>query len=79
MKLVTKYQTLDGKLHDTVLVAKRYADNRYGAKVTELAHQIAALEKYGKISAFLDNNLAEFRTLLALHDDLAAMEVEEID
>lgn len=79
MKRVIKYQTSDGKLHDTVLAAQNHADKRYGAKVTELAHQIAALEKYGKISAFIDNSLAEFRTLLALHNDLAALEVEESD
>ena len=69
MKRVTMYQTADGRLHSSEDRAFYHANERYGRAVTNLAHRAVRQEKYTKMIAFIEENLAAFTELKALKDD----------
>lgn len=69
MKRVIKFETSDGKLHDTQEAATRHAEKRYGEQLSHMAAQIVRLEKYGAVQAYIDERLDVFETLRKMKDD----------
>lgn len=76
MQKVTKYQTLDGFLHDTEQAASHHADKVYGVVLSSLAHEALRVEKYSDMLEFFNKNLDRFLKLQALKED---MELQEDD
>ena len=79
MRRVIRYQTSDGALHTDQGAARRHADERYGAALTDLARKAVQVEKYAQMLDFIEENLDAFAALLALNADtvLEANETEE--
>ena len=77
MKRVTHIQTADGKLHDTVQQAQRYADVRYTDAVSQLAAELVRIDKYQDMKDYVDANLGRFTALRALKDDLTPPDDDE--
>lgn len=77
MKQVAKFQTRDGKLHNTHSDAKRHADSVYGLQLSKIAHAIAKLEKYVTIADWINDNLGEFKELLELEKDTGLDQEDE--
>lgn len=69
MKMVQKYQTQDGVIHDSEHQARRYVDMLYGKGLTKLAHDLVQLQKFTQVQDFIDTRLDEFVRLKALRDD----------
>ena len=57
MKTETVYTTSDGQRHDTIDRAKRHADARYADAMCRLSHRLVAVEKYGRMTEFVDAHL----------------------
>ena len=74
MQKVTKYQTLDGSLHDTEQAARHHADKVYGIVLSNLAHETLRVEKYADMLAFLETSLEKFVKLKELKDDMKLQE-----
>jgi hypothetical protein len=64
------FKTSDGQIHTNHDAAVKHADKRYGDELTAIAHRLVQIEKYSKMTEFLESNLDEFRRLLALRDDI---------
>lgn len=74
MKKVTKYQTLDGVLHDTEQAARHHADKVYGVVLSSLAQEALRVEKYSDMLEFFNKNLDRFLKLQTLKDDMKLQE-----
>ena len=70
MKKVTKYQTLDGVLHDTEQAARAHADKKYGELLTSLARATVDVQRYVSMLDFIEKNLPLFLKLQTLKDDM---------
>ena len=77
MKRVSRFETSDGKLHDTFLKAEKHADKRYGFAVIALAHKISRIEKCTDAVTFVEQYIDAFVELKALRDDLVLPTPEE--
>lgn len=76
MQKVTKYQTLDGVLHNTQQVAQAHADKVYGIYLSGLAHESLRIEKYSAMQEFIEANLDRFIKLKELKEDMKLQEDE---
>lgn len=76
MQKVTKYQTLDGVLHDTEQAARHHADKVYGVVLSSLAHEALRVEKYLDMLEFFNKNLDRFLKLQALKEDTKLQEAD---
>ena len=74
MRKITAYVTSDGVIHDDWPKAKRHAENRYGAQLTKMAHELVAIEKYSQMIDKLDGYKGSMRHLLDLSADLIVEE-----
>jgi len=57
MKKVSKFQTQDGMLHDSIQDAKRHAERVYGDKLISVSHEIRTISGLGgwdKVAEFND-------------------------
>ena len=70
MKQVTKFETLDGKLHNSLDAAVRHAEKNYGDGLTHLANLALRQEKYTAMCKFIDENLLMFERLSLLKADI---------
>lgn len=79
MRKVTKWETLDGKLHATQKDAARHADNLYGALLSSLAAKLVKCEKYTDMREALHNLMLEgnFSRLRELWQDIELTKDEE--
>jgi hypothetical protein len=69
MERVIMFRTSDGVLHEDYLRAERHAEEKYGNKLTSLAHRLVAIEKYTTMLTALETLLPEFVTLDKLKQD----------
>lgn len=76
MRKITMFETSDGALHATEKDARRYAENRFGDKVTAMAHVAARIEKYSSMCDWLESSLSDFAELIALRADADTMQDE---
>lgn len=76
MRIVTMYQTADGKLHASVQAAAQHADERFGNAVIALAHRALQQDKYRAMVDFIIDNVDAFAELKALREDIALGEEE---
>ena len=77
MTRVTKWQTLDGKLHDTPLRAEQHADAQYAQAVSAIAAKLVHLDKYQDVKTFIDENLNAFVALKTLKADIEIPKYDE--
>ena len=70
MRKVTKYQTLDGVLHDSERAARSHADKKYGELLCSLARATVDVQKYVDMLDFIEKNLPLFLKLQTLKDDM---------
>lgn len=70
MKKVTKYQTLDGVLHDSEQAARAHADQKYGELLCSLSRAAVDVQKYVDMLDFIEKNLPLFLKLQTLKDDM---------
>lgn len=78
MRLVERWQTADGALHETERDAREYAENRYRLAVDRLAHEaVRACEKYVGAQEFIEASIDEFARLAALRADCELEEGED--
>ena len=70
MRKVTKYQTLDGVLHDNEQAARLHADQKYGELLASLARATVDVQKYVDMLDFIEKNLPLFLKLQTLKDDM---------
>ena len=77
MKQVSRWETSDGKLHETYLEAKHHAENRYGLQLSAMAHELLRVEKYAEMLDKLDGFKGAMRLLLDLNEDLKIEEEDE--
>lgn len=76
MQKVTKYQTLDGVLHNTQQAAQAHADKVYGICLSNLAQESLRVEKYLAMQEFIEANLDRFIKLKELQEDMKLQEDE---
>lgn len=69
MKKIICYQTADGSIHTSKKAASAHAEDRFGLKLTSLAHRVVQQTKYLALLAFLVDHLPEFIELVALKKD----------
>lgn len=69
MKKVVRFETSDGKLHETRVSAISHADKRYGDLLTSLAHKLVRIEKYNAMGIFIADNIDQFVELATLRKD----------
>jgi hypothetical protein len=76
MRTVTKIETADGALHDSIAAATRHAENRYRLALSALAHRLVRLDSYSTMLDHLDkpDTAAAFAELAALKADCAEPE-----
>ncbi len=81
MKVVQRYETSDGVIHESYEKAHKHADNRYGSILTELAWKLAQICKYKDMIAFLedDANIQKFLDLQKLKDDIKVETKDDSD
>lgn len=77
MRKVTKIVTNDGREHDSYDEAVKYLDDRYGRKLTSLAHRMANLQRYSVVLEFLNENLSDFEELIKLRTEMSEPVEEE--
>lgn len=77
MKQVTRFQTIDGQLHESERAAKRYADCQYSEAVSRIAAQLVKVDKFQAMKDFVDCHLLEFVSLRALKADIEIVEEED--
>ena len=70
MKAATRYETYDGKLFETQQAATRHLDQLFGALITGLAHRVILAEKYTKVVALLEHEVATMREIIRIKDDM---------
>lgn len=70
MKIVSKYQTKDGALHETEDAARRHIENLYGDPLSRLAHKLVQIDKYSDMVEFLDEHLPQLAELARIKEDL---------
>lgn len=70
MKKVTKYQTLDGVLHDSEQAARAHADQKYDELLGSLSRAAVDVQKYVDMLDFIEKNLPLFLKLQTLKDDM---------
>lgn len=78
MKRVVRWETGDGCIFEQEFQAHHHANQRYGNALIALSHKLVQIEKYSKMSTFVDENLSEFVQLKRLKDDIV-VENEECD
>ncbi len=81
MKLVTRVETYDGKLHEDACAARHYLSEQEGAQISALARLIIIGEgKYARAVELLESPETEkhLRALLRIRDDLTLVREEEI-
>lgn len=69
MRKLTAWQTSDGQLFTDQRAAARHAEQRYGALLTALAHEVVRIEKYSAAGDFIESALPRFVELSALAAD----------
>ncbi len=69
MRIVKKYETQDGKLHDSKEDAKRHVENCMGQIITKLAHEALRKSKYVEMCDFIESSLPEMNRLITLSND----------
>lgn len=69
MRQITAWRTMDGKIFDCHRRAQSYAEERYGAALTKLAHGAVKQEKYAAMLAWIEANIGEFDDLRRLARD----------
>lgn len=69
MRRVEAWVTADGAVHTDKGRAVRHAEERYGAALTALAHQVARTDKYMAACDFIEATLPRFQELAALRAD----------
>lgn len=77
MQKVTKYQTLDGVLHDSEQAARSHADKKYGELLCSLSRATVDVQKYVDMLDFIEKNLPLFLKLQTLKDDMKLQEYED--
>lgn len=79
MLKVTKWETLDGKLHATQKDAARHADRLYGEMLSSLAHKLVKCEKYAQMSEALHGMMlaGDFARLRELWQDIELTKDED--
>ena len=71
MRNVTRVRTYDGVEHEDQRAATRHLDKLYGETLSHIGHKLAKTDgKYTKMLTVLDENLAEFETLLIIKRDM---------
>jgi hypothetical protein len=64
-------RTFDKVLHDDQRAAQRHLDKLYGETLSHIGHKLAKCDgKYTKMLECIDENLAEFETLLVIKADM---------
>lgn len=79
MKEIIVYKTQDGNLYESFHKAKKHAEDAYGTKLLNLSTKLVQIEKYTKMSDFLDENLELFLELGRLKKDIELQPVEDDD
>jgi hypothetical protein len=86
MQKLIVYKTSDGKIHENINDAEKYADNRYGNALKSLAYQLVRgidlkkpIERYNAIVDFLEAHLAEFVEVQKLKDDIKIVKEDEYE
>lgn len=74
MRKVTKYQTLDGVLHDTEQAARAHADKKYGELLGSLSRATFDVQKYVDMLDFIEKSLPLFLKLQTLKEDTKLQE-----
>jgi hypothetical protein len=74
MKQVTKFQTLDGELHETERLARKHIEKLYAEALTRLSHEAVRKTKYVEMCEFIDAHLEEFYRLRKLKLDMVLEE-----
>lgn len=74
MRKVTKYQTLDGVLHDSEQAAQSHADWKYDELLDSLARAAVDVQKYVGMLNFIEKNLPLFLKLQMLKEDTKLQE-----
>lgn len=74
MQKVTKYQTIDGVLHDTEQAARSHADKKYGELLCSLARATVDVQRYVSMLDFIEKNLPLFLKLQTLKEDTKLQE-----
>jgi len=69
MKKVTKIETYDGLIHDTVKDAKKHLDKVYGDKLLNIGRSLA-YQNYTFVTDYLDKHLDVLVELKQIRDDL---------
>lgn len=78
MKVVQRFQTSDGVLHDDIDKAKRHAEKRYGDALVGIANELLEIQRLNpepvlrrnKMAEYIDANLDEFLKLQGLKKDI---------
>lgn len=70
MKVIQRFQTSDGILHETHEKAHKHADNRYGNALTHQAQKLLEIHKYKAMIEYLEANLPIFLEIQKLKDDI---------
>ncbi len=78
MKKVTKYQTLDGVLHDSEQAARAHADQKYDELLGSLSRATFDVQKYVDMLNFIEKNLPLFLKLQTLQDDMELQEEDDV-
>ena len=71
MDEITCYRTADGAIFDRIDNAVRHSEARYANALLPLCTRLAQIDKYSEMAEFVNENLAAFAALKALHDDRA--------
>ena len=79
MKRVQRYQTRDGKLHDTLAKARRHAEVVYGEALSKIAHRLVHIEKYSDFQQYIEDHLDDFVRLKELKSDAELENPEDDD
>lgn len=69
MRRVEAWVTSDGRVFTDARAAAHHAEERYGAALTALAHQVARTDKYKAACDLIEANLPRFQELAALRAD----------
>lgn len=78
MRQVEAWVTSDGRVFTDARAAAHHAEERYGAALTALAHQVARTDKYKAACDLIEANLTKFQELAALDAD-RKQEIKEHD